>query len=485
MADTDHPQQASVVWRPQPGPQTELLSCPPSIGEVLYGGARGGGKTDALLGDFVAHASRHGDNAIGLMLRRTLVQLTESIERSRALYTPLGARYNASEKMWTFSNGARLRFAYLESDSDADNYQGHSYSRLYIDEIGNFPSERPVKKLMATLRSGAGVPVRFIATANPGGVGHHWVKRRYIDPAPNGRQILVDPETGLKRVFIPSKVADNRYLGPEYVERLKASGSEQLVRGWLNGDWSVIEGAFFGEWETARHVIEPFPIPEGWTLFRATDWGFAVPSATLWFAVVGDDTEHGGRTIPRGSLIAYREWYTCSGQPNIGQRLTAEELGRGIRQREHGEKIVYGVLDPACWAESGGPSIAERLARVGVIFRRADNRRLGQVGHMGGWDQMRSRLKQGTLMFFDSCVHTIRTVPMLAHDPDRAEDLDTQQEDHAADACRYGCMSRPFITKPPAPPKPGPRVDERGVWVITVDELLKIHEGRDQRQPRV
>jgi hypothetical protein len=179
-----------AIWRPQPGPQTRLITCPPSIFEIFFGGARGGGKTDGMLGEWVAHASRYGKHAIGLMVRRELTQLVETIERSRMLYAPIGARFNASEKMWNFPNGARLRFAYLERDGDADAYQGHSYTRVYVEELGTFPREKPVMKLMATLRSGAGVPVGFRATGNPGGPGHHWVKRRYIDPAPMGNKII-------------------------------------------------------------------------------------------------------------------------------------------------------------------------------------------------------------------------------------------------------------------------------------------------------
>ena len=163
-----------TVWKPNPGPQTRLLTCPDGFFEVFFGGARGGGKTDGMLGEFIAHASRHGKHASGLMVRRELTQLVDTIERSRQLYTPIGAKYNASEKTWLFPNGARLRFAYLERDSDADAYQGHSYTRVYVEEIGTFPSDKPIMKLMATLRSGAGVPVGFRATGNPGGPGHHW-----------------------------------------------------------------------------------------------------------------------------------------------------------------------------------------------------------------------------------------------------------------------------------------------------------------------
>src|SRR5215831_14645792 len=174
--------KARVAWSPRGNrAQMRLLKC--QVFEIFFGGARGGGKTDGVLGEFGAHASRYGRDAIGLMVRRTRAELVETIERSREIYGPLGWQLNETEKMWRAPDGARLRFAYLERDADADMYQGHNYTRVYVEEVGNFPSPAPVLKLMATLRSGAGVPVGLRATGNPGGPGHQWVKARYIDPA--------------------------------------------------------------------------------------------------------------------------------------------------------------------------------------------------------------------------------------------------------------------------------------------------------------
>ncbi len=382
-----------------------FLACP--VFELFFGGARGGGKTDGVLGDFLEHAATYGKHATGLMVRRKRVELVETIERSRQIYGPLGWKYSEQKSMWTARNGARLRFGYLERDADADNYHGHSYTRLYVEEITNFPSDKPILKLMATLRSAHGVPVGFRATGNPGGPGHHWVRRRYVDPAPQGGKIITDEKSGLQRVFIQSKVADNKYLGVDYIQRIKASGGEALERAWLHGDWSVIEGAFFSEW-TSDCIIAPFTIPSHWTRLRTMDFGYAVPSAIYWLAVVGDTTHHDGRELPRGALIAHREWYTSNGQPNVGLRLTAEEIARSIVLREAGETITRGVLDPSAFAADGGPSIAERMNRILLAadhtpFIPADNRRTPQAGHLGGWDQMRQRLKAKQLFFFSTC----------------------------------------------------------------------------------
>jgi hypothetical protein len=448
-----------TIWEAQAGPQTALIACP--VFEIFFGGARGGGKTDGVLGDFVEHADSYGENAIGLMIRRQRTELIETIERSRAIYTPLGWTYHEQEKMWRAPNGARLRFAYLERDADAEAYQGHSYTRLYIEEIGNFPSERPILKLMATLRSGAGVPVGFRATGNPGGPGHQWVKSRYIDPHPMGWRIIRDALSGLDRVYIPSRVSDNHYLGADYVQQLRASGSAELVKAWLDGDWSVIEGAFFDCWSNEKHVVQPFAIPDDWMRFRSMDWGSAKPFSVGWWTVAGEDYSTGNGIIPRGAIIRYREWYGSDGKPNVGLKLTAEQVAngdealgiKGIKQREAKETIAYGVLDPSAFTVDGGPSIAERMAACTqgqIWFRRADNRRVGTLGALGGWDQMRRRLQgdgdgRPMLYVFSTCKDFIRTVPALQHDQDRPEDVDTDGEDHAGDEGRYACMSRPWI----------------------------------------
>ena len=187
--------------------------------------------------------------------------------------------------------------------------------------------------------------------------------------------------------------------------------------------------------------------------FRSADWGFAKPFSIGWWAIASDD--HG--PIPRGAIVRYREWYGSNGTPNVGLRLTAEDVAAGIKEREEGEAIAYGVIDPAAFAEDGGPSIAERMSREPnrIHWRPADNKRVGRSGAIGGWDMMRARIggQDGTprLFVFDTCRDFIRTVPVLQHDPDRAEDLDTDAEDHAADEARYACMSRPWTPEPKTP----------------------------------
>jgi hypothetical protein len=435
-----------TAWQPQDGPQSAFVNCP--VFEIFFGGARGGGKSDAVLGEWALHAAEYGKDAIGLMVRRSRTELVELFERGREIYTKIGAHPTYNPLRVVFPNGARLTFAYLERDADAEVYQGASYTRVYVEEAGNFPSPSPIMKLLATLRSGAGVPVGMRLTGNPGGPGHQWIRARYIDPAPQGWQIIRDKTTRLDRIFIPSRVADNKYLGADYVQRLKASGSPELVRAWLEGDWSVVSGAFFPEFSLDRHVIAPRTLPEHWARFRSFDWGSARPFSVGWWAV-SDGTLP---DIPRGCLVRYREWYGMKpGEPNVGLRMTAEEVARGIRLREEDDPTpLIGVADPAIFAEDGGPSIAHRMVLQGVVFRPADNKRVPQRGAMGGWDQVRSRLigdaeGEPMLLMFSTCRDLIRTLPAMQHDDARPEDIDTESEDHAVDECRYACMSRPFV----------------------------------------
>jgi len=477
-----------IIWSPQVGPQTALLACP--VFEVFFGGARGGGKTDGMLGEWVSHQDQYGSAAIGLMVRRELTQLIETIERSKQLFIPLGAKFHEQEKLWRFPNGSRLRFAYLERDSDADAYQGHSYSRVYVEEIGTFPSPSPILKLMATLRSGSGVPCGFRATGNPGGPGYQWVRARYIDPAPLGwkviKEVFENPwnkeKVTRERVYIPSKLQDNRYLGSEYVANLQMVGNAQLVRAWLEGDWSVIEGAFFPEFSEAKHVIPPFTIPDSWLRFRSCDWGSARPFSVGWWAVAGDTTKTAsGCIIPRGAIVRYREWYGAS-SPNVGLKLPAEDVADGILERETSEprnadgkpNITYGVIDPAAYISDGGPSIAERMAKRGVLFRRADNARVAARGALGGWDQVRARLlgdgDNPMIYFTSNCIDSIRTLPALQHDTNRPEDVDSEGEDHAPDEIRYACMSRPYVKQ--VEKKPEQRIISVGPTnTVTMDDL--------------
>ncbi len=310
-----------VCWEPQVQ-QAKFITC--LADDVGFGGARGGGKSDAVIGDWINHEFSYKQSAIGLAFRRQRTELVELIERAKQILLPLGYKWYEQDKYFKGPQGGRLRFSYLESDSDADAYQGHSYTRLYPEEMGTFPNEGPINKLTATLRSGNGVPCQSKGTCNPGGPGHQWVKARY---QLSGRPVkpifqefdFVNPFTKKKikktRVFIPSKVVDNKYLGDDYIASLYQAGSAQLVDAWLHGDWDVIQGAFFDCWSYEKHVVPAFEIPKDWLRFRSGDWGSAKPFSIGWWAVASDEFRTANSIIPRGALVRYREWYGCGPTP--------------------------------------------------------------------------------------------------------------------------------------------------------------------------
>jgi hypothetical protein len=327
---------------------------------------------------------------------------------------------------------------YLKHDNDADGYQGHQYTWIGFDELTNHATPYAYNKLKACLRNPHGIHGRIRSSGNPGGKGHLWVKNRFIDVSPSFTP-FVDPETGLERIFIPSRITDNKYLrdNRQYIALLKSSGSAELVKAWLDGDWDVIAGAYFDCWDRDRHVISPFTIPKTWTRFRSFDWGSSKPFSVGWWAI-----SEGDNGIQRGALIRYREWYGSNGEPNVGLKMTAEQVAAGIVSRSVGETITYSVADPACWKVDGGPSISERMMKAGVLFRKADNSRIN------GWDQMRQRFvgmdDEPMIYCFSTCTDSIRTIPALQHDELKPEDVDSEMEDHAADDWRYACMSRPW-----------------------------------------
>jgi hypothetical protein len=508
-------------WAPQEGPQNALVEC--DLPEVFFGGARGGGKTDGVLGKWAKKERLYRSAFNAMMFRRTMVASEDAIERSRELYRPLGAKL--VDNVWRMPNGGRIGFGYLDNIKDADAWQGRNLTDVWIEEAGLYASPDAIWRLFGTLRSAHGVPVQMILTGNPGGPGQHWIRGRYeLHPFPLKPRVLRRPLPGGKThvvAVIPSRITNNKILltrDPGYVDRLHLVGSAQLVKAWLLGDWTAIEGAFFDCWSESN-VLAPFRIPDTWVRFRSGDWGSYSPFSFGWWAVVQDDyplqripldvgasrsrraslpdrglgdddyrvsggqgnhsktaSSRGGHVaiLPRGALVRYREWYGSVDPASGGKglKLTAEQVADGLIEREEGEKLAYGVLDPSTFKVDGGPSIAERInrklaAKKMASFRAADNTRVNtrdskdKRGPMNGWDQMRSRIigLDGIPMVycFSTCTASIRTIPVLQHDPARPEDLDTESEDHAADDWRYACSSRPWTRtiKEPEAPKDG------------------------------
>lgn len=487
-----------MAWEPQPGPQSSAIAAD-WCDELFYGGERGGGKSDFQLGYQEDGALRYEGHSRGIMFRKTYTELEELQSRAAEIFPASGAIYKVQPSVgypfsncWYWPNGATVKMRFIENERDYGRYHGHQYTHISFDEVTEYSTPSGLLKMISTLRSPHGVPCSMRATGNPGGIGHGWVKDRYINASAPYTPFL-DPDTGFSRMFIPSRTDDNQILlraDPDYRNRIKAAtgGNNALRKAWLEGDWNIVAGAFFDCWSTARHVVRPFEIPDHWLKFRSGDWGSARPFSFGWWAVVSDDmkTEE-GLTLPRGCMVRYREWYGIKTdefgqlQYNTGLKMTAEAVGEGIASREPmGESIQYGVLDPAAFSQDGGPSIEERVRKGSgnrAIWRRADNARVPQKGALGGWDQMRSRLigeapERPMLVCFSTCTQSIRTIPVLQHDKDRLEDLDTDGEDHAADEWRYACMSRPWV-------KPNP-ADEIPRWPQqrTIKEIIERQSRR-------
>lgn len=490
-----------IIWRPQAGPQKALVDCPHP--EVFFGGARGGGKTDGVLGKWALKEKRYGPAFNARMFRRTVSSSEDAIERSKQIYGPLGGKYNEQKSSWRMPNGGRMAFAYLDSLNDADHQQGKNITDAWIEEAGQYPDPSPIERLFGALRSAEGVPIQMILTANPGGAGQHWLSQRYgLVPFPLGPKVVQRtlPNGAVHKIaVIPSRITDNRIMlhsDPGYINRLHLVGSSALVKAWLDGDWSAIEGAFFPEFSMAQHVVAPFKVPDTWTRFCSGDWGSAKPFSVGWWTVVGDKARlPSGIVLPRGAMVRYREWYG-SRAPNVGLKMPAEDVAQGMKgleihepRDEYGDPdIAYRVLDPAAFASDGGPSIAERFA-PDILWRPADNKRVGKLGAMGGWDQVRSRLigmakkdeasgevlwSTGSPMiyFFNTCRDSIRTLPALQHDRAKPEDVDTDSEDHAPDEIRYACLSRPYVNEVETP------IARKYLADATLDDLWDVQQRR-------
>lgn len=395
-----------------------------------------------------------------------------------------------------FWNGSKIYLCHCKDEKDIYKYQGSEIHVLLIDELTHF-TEAMYRFLRNRVRMvGITVPdqcqnsfPRILCGANPGNIGHLWVKTTFVlAGVPMQVRRCAANDGGMLRQFIPARLEDNPSMAeddPGYEMRLEGLGLASLVRAMRWGDWDVIEGAFFDCWDRSRHVVRPFEVPPEWLRFRSGDWGSASPFSFGWWAVASEQYRtESGLWLPRGCMVRYREWYGMQpGQPNVGLKLHAEKVGQGLWERESGDpRLAYGVLDPSAFKEDGGPSIASRIT-VGsgnrIHFRHADNARVPQRGAMGGWDQLRARLvgdAEGRPMVvcFETCLDSIRTIPALQHDGSRPEDLDTDAEDHAADDWRYACMSRPWAAaeKPKAAEPPRayrpmvPRVDVRSFKVM-------------------
>ena len=420
----------NVIFSPNEGPQTDFLAAGET--DVLYGGAAGGGKSYAMLVDPLRFAHRGAHRA--LILRRSMPELRELIDKSRELYPKAfpGCKYREVEKLWNFPSGAKVEFGFLERDADVYRYQGQAYSWIGFDEITHLPTEFSWNYLASRLRTTDSEIVPYMrCTANPGGSGAQWVKKRYISPSPPNESFMGDD--GITRKFIPARLNDNPYLAQDgrYEQMLKSLPPTQRKQ-LLEGNWEIAEGAAFTEFDRHLHVVEPFEIPLHWERTKGLDYGYASESACVWAAI--DPTD--------GTLIIYRELYR--------KGLLATELAEMLTNMELNDPTsVRGVLDTACWSRTGttGPTVAETLIQGGHKLRPADKNRVA------GKIQIHEHLKvqpsgRPRMQIFNTCPNLIRELQSIPLDRNNPEDVDTHASDHAYDALRYLIMSRPRINDP-------------------------------------
>lgn len=474
---------ANIVWQPQPKQAAFMAR---SEYECLYGGAAGGGKSDALLAEALRQV--HIPHYRAIIFRKTYPQLSELIDRSRAIYSPAfpRARYNQTEHCWTFPSGAKIYFGSMQYTKDRINYQGKRYDFIAFDELTHFTWDEYSYMFSRNRPSGPGTRVYMRASTNPGGIGHGWVKDRFITVAPPLTPVVdayevPDPSGNLiqlsrRRIFVPSTVFDNQALlrnDPNYLANL-AMLPEAERNALLYGSWDSFDGQVFREWRNDpqhyddqrwTHVIDPFPIPRHWRIYRGFDFGYAKPFAVGWFAVDED-----------GRIYHIKEYYGCNGTPNTGVKLNPIEIAAGIRQMEAEDpmlkgKQIVGIADPSIFDESRGESVARMMQRSPnfIYWQGGDNTRL--AGKM----QFHYRLafdSDGLPMFqvFNTCKHFIRTIPTLVYDESKVEDINTDQEDHIYDMCRYVMMEHPL--------SPRPNVDMRKLGDDPLDLYAQAHPDK-------
>ena len=440
-------QGRKVIFEPNKGPQTDFLAA--AEREVLYGGSAGGGKSYAMLADPLRYISH--PQFSGLLVRHTTEELRELVWKSQELYPKVIPNIKWSERkmQWIAPNGGRIWFSYLDREEDVLRYQGLAFNWIGFDELTQWATPFAWNYLRSRLRTAApDLPIYMRATTNPGGAGHQWVKKMFIDPAPYNTSFdATDIDTGnkliypkghskqgqtlFKRRFIPARLLDNPYLAEsgDY-ETMLLSLPEHQRRQLLEGDWDVNEGAAFTEFDRTIHVIEPFSIPSSWKKFRACDYGYGSYSGVVWFAVSPDE-----------QLIVYRELYV--------KKVLATDLADMILEAEQDDgTISYGVLDSSLWHKRGdtGPSLAEQMIVKGCRWRPSDRSKGSRVA---GKNEIHRRLQideftnEPRLVFFNSCVNIISQLPALPLDKNNPEDVDTKSEDHLYDALRYGVMTRP------------------------------------------
>ena len=423
------------IWTPQPK-QKIALECPAD--ELFYGGAKGGGKSDFLLADFLRNL-KYGSQHKGILFRRTYDEFAELQSRATEIYPKIGAYYKKGERQWVFKTGATLRMRVLDRDADVHRYQGHQYTWIGFDELSEWATDYCYIYMFSCARSPHGVPVAIRGSGNPGRPGHVWLKHRFIDNK-IALRLYWDPETEMYKTFIPALLDDNPILmqkDPGYEKRLKAL-PPHLYRAFRMGDWDIFAGQAFEEFRRELHVIHPIPLDPSWRRVASFDWGYARPYSIGWWAIT-----HEGRAL------RYREMYGCEkGKHDVGIKKPSIDLARESWDISVAEGCKDIICDPSIFGKiDENPSVADNFAAVGWNIIKADNDRVSGLARVH--DYLKSKASDGRplMLIFETCYAWIRTIPVLIVDDKNPEDIDQQGEDHAYDDTRYFVMSEYTLPK--------------------------------------
>lgn len=416
--------------------------------EVLFSGGRGSGKSLCLIADPLRYIESPNFRAV--VIRRTMPELKELIGRAKEMYFQIvpTVQWKVKDNLFLFPSGATIEFGYLDSENDLEKYRGQEFTAILIDEISQIPFQEWYYKLKASLRSSDPTLRPYArSTSNPTGVGRDWVREYFkIGEKPPNTTIRETFDTPMGKVtttkkWIHSTVFDNPDLlkaNPQYVAQLMST-TPALRKAWLDGDWDAIEGAAFQEFDKSVHVCEPFPIPQEWAKVKGSDYGYKDGASCVWIAIDPvTDTRY-----------VYRELYCNQRNADVQYRLDGPAFSRKVKSLEEGEYVKYGVLDSSCWATRGqtGPTIAEEMIKAGVKWRPSDK---GPGSRVAGKNKIHQLLKvdeftgKPGLIFFNNCVHCIKSMAGIPIDKHNAEDVDTDSPlDCCYDALRYVLMSRP------------------------------------------
>ena len=446
----------NVIWKPCNLKQELFLSCPAD--NALLDGDRGGGKTDTLIVDFLQDVGKgFGRHWNGILFRRTVPSLEDVVQKCLDIIPLIfpTATFNKSKNVWTFATGETLKLRHMQYEQDYDKYHGHQYAWIGLEELTKWAKSWIMKVKSLNRGKHKDIHYRLRATTNPDGLGHGWVKKMFIDPAPDSTIFFHNGFTWC-HIFVSFK--DNPFLNKSYINSLiqATEGNENLRKAWIDGSWDIIAGGIFIDcWSSDIHIIEDLEL-KGLTIYRTFDWGSSKPFSVGYFIKTKGETL---RTITgkelnftKGTVIRVKEYYGSNGNDDEGLRLTAREIAQNIKSFENLHlkecEVIGSCADSSIWNEvglkgrSGSLSIADELEDEGVYFEKSDKSAGSRVA---GVEIMRSLLKEGKkdiperpcFYVCQSCRDFIRTIPALPRDEKKIDDIDSSSEDHIWDETRY------------------------------------------------